>query len=146
MEAGPIVRAAITDVPKYRASSLFLFLDVACWIGERKSEPHHAALQERNKNYPTRSSLDDSQTNMSNSTAAAQNYDPNANNAYLVYIPSAVFVVICPILMGLRIWVRLRKGGKLGSDDWTAIVALVSRLSINTATCGLLTAGRSLPS
>ncbi|KAK4454480.1 integral membrane protein, partial [Podospora aff. communis PSN243] len=60
---------------------------------------------------------------MSNATAPA--LDPNANNAYLVYIPSAVFVVICPILMGLRIWVRLRKGGKLGSDDWTAIVALI---------------------
>jgi hypothetical protein len=66
---------------------------------------------------------------MSNATAPA--LDPNANNAYLVYIPSAVFVVICPILMGLRIWVRLRKGGKLGSDDWTAIVALVSALSAN---------------
>lgn len=53
-------------------------------------------------------------------------YDPNDNVAYLVYIPSAVFVVICPVLMGLRIWARLKKGGKLGSDDWTAMAALVS--------------------
>jgi len=53
-------------------------------------------------------------------------YDPNDNVAYLVYIPSAVFVVICPVLMGLRIWARLKKGGKLGSDDWTAMTALVS--------------------
>lgn len=54
-------------------------------------------------------------------------YDPNDNVAYLVYIPSVVFVIICPVLMGLRIWARLKKGGKLGSDDWTAMVALVSR-------------------
>ncbi|KAK0620764.1 hypothetical protein B0T14DRAFT_430816 [Immersiella caudata] len=60
-----------------------------------------------------------------NSTIPAQNYDPNANNAYLVYIPSAVFVVVCPVLMGLRIWARLKKGGKLGADDWTAVVALI---------------------
>jgi hypothetical protein len=62
-------------------------------------------------------------------TATPPGFDPNANNAYLVYIPSAVFVVICPVLMGLRIWARLRKGGKLGADDWTAIAALVSSSS-----------------
>lgn len=54
------------------------------------------------------------------------NFDPNDNNAYLVYIPSAVFVVVCPLLMGLRIWARVKKGGGLGADDWTAIAALVS--------------------
>lgn len=56
--------------------------------------------------------------------------DPDASNAHLVYIPSAVFVVICPVLVGLRIWTRLRKGGKLGPDDWTAIAALVSGPSL----------------
>ena len=59
-------------------------------------------------------------------SAPAPTFDPNDNNAYLVYIPSAVFVIICPLLMALRIWARLRKGGKLGADDWTAIAALVS--------------------
>lgn len=53
-------------------------------------------------------------------------FDPNANNAYLVYIPSAVFVIICPLLMALRIYARLRRAGKLSADDWTAIAALVS--------------------
>ncbi len=60
------------------------------------------------------------------STAPAPTFDPNDNNAYLVYIPSAVFVVICPVLLTLRLWARLRNGGKLGADDWTAIAALVS--------------------
>jgi hypothetical protein len=54
--------------------------------------------------------------------------DPNENNAYLIYIPAAVFFVVCPVLVSLRIWARLRKGGKLGADDWTAIAALVSAL------------------
>jgi hypothetical protein len=57
-----------------------------------------------------------------------QTYDPNDNNAYLVYIPSIVFVIICPVVMGLRIWARFRKGGKLGADDFTAVAALVSGL------------------
>ncbi|AEO57793.1 hypothetical protein MYCTH_2304420 [Thermothelomyces thermophilus ATCC 42464] len=53
-------------------------------------------------------------------------FDPDGDRAHLVYIPAAVFFVICPVLMGLRIWARLGTGGKLGADDWTAIVALVS--------------------
>ena len=61
-----------------------------------------------------------------NSTAA--DIDPNASNVHLVYIPAGVFVVICPLLMALRIWARLRKGGSMGADDWTAIAALVSSL------------------
>ena len=60
-----------------------------------------------------------------NVSATAPALDPNDNNAYLVYIPAAIFAVICPFLMALRIWARLRKGGKLGADDWTAIMALV---------------------
>ncbi|KAJ4294971.1 hypothetical protein N0V88_005212 [Collariella sp. IMI 366227] len=51
-------------------------------------------------------------------------FDPNDNNAHLIYIPAGVFIVICPILMALRVWARLRKGGKLGADDWTAVAAL----------------------
>ena len=51
--------------------------------------------------------------------------DPNDSNVHLVYIPSAVFVVICPILTALRVWARLRRGGKMGADDYVAIVALV---------------------
>ena len=61
-------------------------------------------------------------------SAASPALDPNDNVAYLVYIPAAVFVVICPVLMGLRVWARLKNGGKLGYDDWTAMAALVSCL------------------
>lgn len=69
--------------------------------------------------------------------ANTPSYDPNDNNAYLVYIPAAIFVVICPVLMSMRIWARLRKGGKLGPDDWTAVTALVSGI--------LLAANSALP-
>lgn len=55
-----------------------------------------------------------------------EEFDPNANVAHLVYIPAAVFVVLCPLLMVLRIWARLRRGGKLGADDWVAMASLVS--------------------
>jgi hypothetical protein len=72
----------------------------------------------------TRSSKAAGRASMSENAAPA--LDPNDSNAYLVYIPSAVFVVLCPLLMALRIWARLRRGGKLGVDDWTAIAALVS--------------------
>lgn len=67
---------------------------------------------------------------MPDSTAAPA-IDPNDNNAYLIYIPAAVFVVICPVLVALRVWARLMKGGKLGSDDWTAIAALVSAVTLH---------------
>lgn len=52
--------------------------------------------------------------------------NPNDNDARLVYIPSAIFVVICPIIVALRVWARLRRDGKMGADDWTAIAALVN--------------------
>ncbi|KAL2132730.1 hypothetical protein VTI74DRAFT_3440 [Chaetomium olivicolor] len=61
-------------------------------------------------------------------SAASPALDPNENNAYLIYIPAAVFVVICPVLMALRIWARLRRGGKLGADDWTTLAALIFAL------------------
>jgi hypothetical protein len=51
--------------------------------------------------------------------------NPNDNVAHLVYIPSAVFVVVCPVLMALRFWARLRRNGTVGADDWTAVAALV---------------------
>ncbi|KAJ4857941.1 hypothetical protein T069G_08838 [Trichoderma breve] len=53
--------------------------------------------------------------------------NPNDNVSRLVYIPSAIFVVICPIVVALRVWARLRSG-KMGPDDWTAIAALIFAL------------------
>lgn len=52
--------------------------------------------------------------------------NPNDNDSYLVYIPAIIFLVISPIVVVLRIWARLRQGGNMGADDWTAIAALVT--------------------
>lgn len=57
---------------------------------------------------------------------AAPQPNPNDNDSYLVYIPSIIFLVLSPIVVALRIWARLRQGGSMGADDWTAIVALVN--------------------
>lgn len=62
------------------------------------------------------------------STTDTSDLNPNDNNSHLVYVPAAVFVVICPLLVALRVWARLRRGGKMGADDWTAIAALVSSI------------------
>lgn len=53
--------------------------------------------------------------------------NPNHNNAHLVYYPAAVFAGLCPILVALRTWARVRRGGKMSADDWTAWAALVCR-------------------
>jgi hypothetical protein len=52
--------------------------------------------------------------------------NPNDNDSHLVYIPAIIFLVISPIVVALRVWARLRQGGSMGADDWTAIVALVA--------------------
>lgn len=46
----------------------------------------------------------------------------------MLYIPIAIFGVLCPLLVGIRIWSRRRKGGHLGADDYTIIGSLVSSL------------------
>lgn len=50
---------------------------------------------------------------------------PGPSDAYLIYIPVGVFAVLCPFLVGLRVWSRLRKGGKLGPDDYFIFASLV---------------------
>ncbi|KAG9250101.1 uncharacterized protein F5Z01DRAFT_427501 [Emericellopsis atlantica] len=62
---------------------------------------------------------------MSGKTMSTEGLDPKDNNVHLVYIPAAVFVVICPVLVALRVWARLRGGGSMGPDDYAAIAALV---------------------
>lgn len=52
------------------------------------------------------------------------------SRAHMIYVPVVVFSIICPLLIGLRIWSRLRKGGKLGSDDYSIIASLVSLLAL----------------
>ncbi|KAL9471948.1 hypothetical protein ACSS6W_009889 [Trichoderma asperelloides] len=50
--------------------------------------------------------------------------NPNDNDSHLVYIPAIIFLVISPVVVALRVWARLRQGGKMGADDWTAMAAL----------------------
>ncbi|RSL39609.1 hypothetical protein CEP53_013930 [Fusarium sp. AF-6] len=54
--------------------------------------------------------------------------DPSLSNAHMLYIPIAIFGVLCPLLVGIRIWSRRRKGGHLGADDYTIIGSLIFAL------------------
>ncbi|KAI5863307.1 hypothetical protein GGS23DRAFT_604921 [Durotheca rogersii] len=50
-------------------------------------------------------------------------------NAMLIYIPVGVFLVICPLVVGTRIWSRVVNGGRLGIDDYTILVSLAFALA-----------------
>lgn len=65
--------------------------------------------------------------------------NPNDDDSRLVYIPAIIFLVLSPLVVALRVWARLRQGGKMGPDDWTAIAALVniSRSDILSTICML---------
>ncbi|KAL6864649.1 putative PTH11-typeG-protein-coupled receptor [Trichoderma novae-zelandiae] len=65
--------------------------------------------------------------------------DFDDNDSRLVYIPSAIFVVICPVVVALRVWVRVTRG-KMGADDWTAITALLITQIFTLLTSGFLVA------
>ncbi|KAI1413018.1 hypothetical protein F5Y13DRAFT_199502 [Hypoxylon sp. FL1857] len=45
-------------------------------------------------------------------------------NAVTIYVPAAVFLAICPIIVATRIWARMGNGGKLGPDDYTILASL----------------------
>ncbi|KAI2617221.1 hypothetical protein GGS26DRAFT_585325 [Hypomontagnella submonticulosa] len=51
------------------------------------------------------------------------------SHAATIYIPAAVFLAVCPIIVGTRIWSRVGNGGKMGPDDYTILVALGFALS-----------------
>ncbi|KAI1769995.1 hypothetical protein F4818DRAFT_446722 [Hypoxylon cercidicola] len=46
------------------------------------------------------------------------------SNADTIYIPVIVFLAICPLVVGTRIWSRMGSGGRLGADDYTILVSL----------------------
>ncbi|KAH8597838.1 hypothetical protein B0O99DRAFT_470808, partial [Bisporella sp. PMI_857] len=62
---------------------------------------------------------------------------PGESNALLVQIPSVVFCVISPIVVGIRFWSRIRCRGNLGWDDWTILGSLIFSMIVSVA---LLTA------
>ncbi|KAI1844440.1 hypothetical protein JX266_009327 [Neoarthrinium moseri] len=45
------------------------------------------------------------------------------SNASLIYIPCGVFFVLSPLLVGTRLWSRMRNGGSLGADDYTIMAS-----------------------
>jgi hypothetical protein len=49
----------------------------------------------------------------------------NESNAPKVQIPAIVFLIVCPVIIGLRIWGRIRSKNKLGPDDWTILASFV---------------------
>ncbi|KAM5351131.1 hypothetical protein ACJ41O_003854 [Fusarium nematophilum] len=63
---------------------------------------------------------------------------PKESNAHMLYIPIAIFGVLCPVLVATRVWSRLRKGGHLGADDYTIIASCVFALissGVEIASC-----------
>ncbi|KAI1483850.1 hypothetical protein F4774DRAFT_425514 [Daldinia eschscholtzii] len=65
---------------------------------------------------------------------ARANLSPNDpgyydTNSKMIYFPVGVFLAICPIVVGTRIWSRLGNGGHLGADDWTILVSLAFALA-----------------
>ena len=47
-------------------------------------------------------------------------------HANLAIAAGAVFIPVCTVCVGLRVYVRRLHGVHLGADDWTVIAALVS--------------------
>ncbi|KAH9906431.1 hypothetical protein F4778DRAFT_648835 [Xylariomycetidae sp. FL2044] len=53
-------------------------------------------------------------------------FDPSQaeSNAALIYIPCFIFLIVAPLVVGLRIGSRMRKASKLGPDDYMILVSL----------------------
>ncbi|KAI0883578.1 uncharacterized protein GGS22DRAFT_195248 [Annulohypoxylon maeteangense] len=55
------------------------------------------------------------------STSDPRYYETNSE---MIYVPVGVFLAICPVIVGTRIWSRMSNGGRLGADDYTILVSL----------------------
>lgn len=55
----------------------------------------------------------------------SERVDDGKSNADLIYIPCGIFLFFCPLLVGTRLWSRIRKGGHPGADDYTILASLV---------------------
>ena len=47
-------------------------------------------------------------------------------HANLALAAGVVFIPVCTVTVGLRVYARRLQGAGLGADDWTVIAALVS--------------------
>ncbi|KAI0455442.1 hypothetical protein F5B21DRAFT_513945 [Xylaria acuta] len=50
---------------------------------------------------------------------------PIGDNSRMIYIPSWLFVFLCLLVVGARVWSRKTTGGGLGADDFTIVASLV---------------------
>ena len=64
---------------------------------------------------------------------------PGESNAALVAVPSIVFCVVSPVVVGIRFWSRMRVRGNLGWDDWTILGSLIFSMLVSI----LLLAGKN---
>ncbi|KAI1828276.1 hypothetical protein F4861DRAFT_174432 [Xylaria intraflava] len=55
----------------------------------------------------------------------AEKINPHIHdNGHLIYIPAWIFLFLCPVVVGTRIWSRKRTSGHLGPDDYTILASL----------------------
>lgn len=59
-------------------------------------------------------------------TPGSPEYDAESHVS-IVLVPSVVFLAVGPLAVAIRLWSRLRTAGKIGADDLTICVSLVSR-------------------
>jgi hypothetical protein len=65
---------------------------------------------------------------MASSNTTAPTFPPGyeeETNGKMLIIPCALFIAICPIFVGIRIWARLSMIRQLHSEDWALLLALV---------------------
>ncbi|KAI0481786.1 hypothetical protein F4859DRAFT_512922 [Xylaria cf. heliscus] len=61
------------------------------------------------------------------------------DNGRLMYIPSWVFMFVCPIFVGMRLWSRKKTDGGLGADDYTILASLafaIATYAVSIWGCG----------
>ncbi|KAH8883313.1 hypothetical protein GQ53DRAFT_882918 [Thozetella sp. PMI_491] len=63
------------------------------------------------------------------------------SNGHMIIIPCAVFLALCPIAVGIRVWTRLYKLGYLGSEDWVLLLALVELVIVDGLSINLVQLG-----
>lgn len=49
------------------------------------------------------------------------------SNVNIVLLPSVVFLAVAPIVVGIRLWARFMTSARVGADDVTIFVSMVSK-------------------
>ncbi|KAK9777181.1 hypothetical protein AB5N19_12290 [Seiridium cardinale] len=68
-----------------------------------------------------------------NTTGMGDFYDIGGSygetNSALIFIPCGIFLFLCPLLVGTRLWSRMRNSGHIGPDDYTILASLMCSLA-----------------